>query len=132
MTFNIANQSGGVINNVGGDQYVSGSQSGVSNVSLADARNAANVLQSLLGSVDIPATVREELQGDLAEVNRELAKPEPDQPKVAHRLTDIVQHVIGASSLIGATKEIFGTLNTLAQWLGPAGAHLLAMLSSVA
>jgi hypothetical protein len=132
MTFNIANQHGGLINNVGGDQVVSGSQSGVGYVTLVEARNAAEVLQSLLRSADLPAPVRDELDRDLLEVNLELAKPQPDQSKVAHRLTDIVHHIIDAGSLIGATVEIVGTVNTLAQWLGPAGSHLLAILSGVA
>jgi hypothetical protein len=125
MIFNIGNQSGGVINNVARDQIISGSQSGVGRVTLVEARNAADVLQSLLRSVDLPAPDREELDGNLVDVNRELAKSHPDQCKVAHRLTDIVHRIIDAGSLIGATKEIVGTLNTIAQWLGPAGSHLL-------
>jgi hypothetical protein len=132
MTFNIGSQSGGVINNVGGNQIVSGSLSGISHVTLAQARDAAQGLQSLLGSADLPPPIRQELDGALAEVNRELALPQPDQPLVVHRLTRIVQRVVSAGSLIGSTKEIVGSLTTLAEWLGPAGAHLLGLLSSIA
>lgn len=130
MTFNIGQQSAGVINNVAGDQIVSGSQSG--NVTLAQARDAAEGLQSLLGSAALPQPIRQELNGAVAEVSRELASPQPDRTLVAHRLTRIVQRVISASSLIGSTKEIVGTLTTLTEWLGPAGAHLLGLLSSIA
>lgn len=132
MTFNIGNQSGGVINNVGGDQIVSGLQSGIIHVTLAQARNAAQELQSLLGSSDLWPPIRQELDGAFAEVNRELALPLPDQPLVAHRLTRIVQRVVSAGSLVGSTKEIVGSLTTLAEWLGPAGAHLLGLISSIA
>ena len=47
MTFNIGHQSAGVISNVGGDQIVSGSQSGIGHVTLAQARDAAEELQSI-------------------------------------------------------------------------------------
>ncbi len=44
MTFNIGNQSGGVINNVAGDQHITGGQHGTL-VSTEDARRAVGELR---------------------------------------------------------------------------------------
>jgi hypothetical protein len=131
LTFNIGNQSGGVINNVGRDQIISGSQSGVGQVTLVEARHAAELLQRLLRSADLPAPIQQELDGDIGQVTAELAKPHPDQPLVESKLTRIAHRIIDAGSVIGASKEIFGALTTLAQWLAPAGAHLLGLLATV-
>jgi len=134
MTFNIGKQTGGVVNNVAGDQYVEGSQSGVgqATVSLPEAREALALLRGLLLPDGLPAPSAQDVQADLDGATEELAKPEPDRPSIAQKLKRVIETMISTGSLIGASSQILGSLHALVQWLGPAGAHLVARLPALA
>ena len=79
MTFNIGSQSGGVVNNVAGNQRVEGGQHGVQ-VSREDAASAAATLRELLARADLSTLSDEDraiVHEDAAAISDEMASPEP-------------------------------------------------------
>lgn len=131
MSFNIGSQTGGVISNVAGDQYVSGTQSGVA-VSLSDAQAAAHALQAALAAADLPGLSpgqRAELTADADAIVVEVSEPDPPQTSIRDRLARITGVLRDAGALAGAAAALVGPVTALAQWLGPLGASVLAMLA---
>ena len=133
MTFEIHNQTGGVINNVAGDQHVHAPQSGIGSaiVTLEQARAAALALETLLGTAALPAQVAAQVQSDVGGLCRELGTSDPDRPRVANVLARIISKVTEVGSFVGSSKEVVGALGVVAEWLGPLGAHLLGSLSGL-
>ena len=131
MSFNIGSQTGGVINNVAGDQYVSGRQSGVA-VSLSDAQTAAQALQTALATADLSelsADQRAQLTTDADAIVAEVHASDPPQESIRDRLARITSILRDAGALAGAAAAIVGPVTALAQWLGPLGASVLALLA---
>ena len=131
MSFNIGSQTGGVINNVAGDQYVSGRQSGVA-VSLSDAQTAAQALQTALATADLSelgADQRTQLTTDADAIVAEVHASDPPQESIRDRLARITSILRDAGALAGAAAAIVGPVTALAQWLGPLGASVLALLA---
>ncbi len=132
-TFNIGTQVGSVVNNIGGDQVIAGSQSGgeVGLVDLDRARSAVSELEKVLRSErahrHVPHGVVAEVEGLAAE----FAHEKPNKTSVAERLRQLMPALISASHVIGATTQVSSAVQTLIQWLGPVGNHLLAMLPTV-
>ena len=127
MTFNIGSQSGGVVNNVAGNQRVEGGQHGVQ-VSLEDAASAAAMLRKLLARTDLSALSDEErtsVHEDAAAITEEMAAPSPSPDKVVGRLTSVLS---AAGAFAGAGAALIGPLSSIASWLGPLGASVLAIL----
>jgi hypothetical protein len=131
MTFNIGSQSGGVINNVAGDQRITGGQRGV--VVAAEAARAA--VQDLLAALDassIDEAIVREARGHVEEIDAELAAADPDRPRVAGRLERLTRLLVSAGSLATAGTALIGPLQTLAGWLGTLGEPVLRMLPQLA
>ena len=131
MSFNIGSQTGGVINNVAGDQYVSGRQSGAA-VSLSDAQTAAQALQTALATADLSelsADQRTQLTTDADAIVAEVHASDPPQESIRDRLARITSILRDAGALAGAAAAIVGPVTALAQWLGPLGASVLALLA---
>jgi hypothetical protein len=130
MVFNIGNQSGGVVNNVGRDQVVHGGQYGVS-VTREDALDAVAVLRSLLASADLPGLTDEDratVEEDVGVIAGDLASDAPDREGVRSRLERVTEVLTRAGAVAGAGAALVGPLTTIAQWLGPLGASVLRML----
>lgn len=130
MTFNIGSQSGGIINNVGGDQNVEGGQQGVQ-ITHADARAALDALRAGIGATDLgratPLEV-EEIGHGLDVVDHELAEASPDPATIVDRLERVTRILTRTGALAASGAALVGPLTTLGQWLGPLGASLLRML----
>jgi hypothetical protein len=131
MVFNIGSQSGGVFNNVAGDQTVYGGQWAVAgSVSLDDARAAARELRGLLDrharalAPQDASAVRRHLDA----ADRELARSEPDRPRVAERLRRLTEVVVSAGALAAAGTAFGAPLMALAGWLGPLGDPIRRLL----
>jgi hypothetical protein len=130
MVFNIGNQTGGVINNVAGDQHVSGTQSGVA-VSVGDAREAAEALRVAVQQADLPLT-REQRAAATAEADAiatELSQDDPPKEQIAGRLSRLTHLLDKAGALAGAAASVIGPLVKIAGWLGPLGASVMAMVA---
>lgn len=124
MTFNINNQTGGVVNNVAGNQWISGGQEG-SVVTLDAARDAAHHLLSAITAATLPPDVAAPSRADAAEVDAELRNRAPDRRTVADRLRRLVDALARTGSLVAA---IAGPVRTLAIWLGQLGAPIIQAL----
>ena len=130
MTFNIGSQSGGVVNNVAGNQRVEGGQHGVQ-VSREDAASAAATLRELLARTDLSALSDEErtsVHEDAAAITEEMAAPSPSPDKVVGRLERLTSVLSAAGAFAGAGAALIGPLSSIASWLGPLGASVLTIL----
>jgi hypothetical protein len=128
MVFNIGNQSGGVVNNIVGNQYVSGGQHGIA--SIADARSAARALRAVIDRLELPGPVRDEARAEVLEVERELGADQPERARVASRLERLTNMLSRAGALAAAGAALTGPLTAIVQWLGEAATPLLRALST--
>ncbi len=130
MTFNIGSQSGGVVNNVAGNQRVEGGQHGVQ-VSRQDAGSAAVTLRDLLAAADLSGLSeadRVTVDEEAAAIHEELDSQEPSPQKVGARLVRLTSVLSAAGAFVGAGAALLGPLTTIAKWLGPLGASVLRTL----
>ena len=131
MVFNIGRQDAGVINNVAGNQTVTGGQQGI-HVSHADAQSAVQLIRAILEQPDRPALTdqqRNEVDEHLDAIGTELAQPQPQPERITPRITQLTQLLRDAGALVGAGAALVGPLTTLAHWLGAAGAAALGLLA---
>jgi hypothetical protein len=129
MTFNIGSQSGGIINNVGGDQVVNGGQrSGGATPTLSDARAAARELRDLIGR-EAPPRLAAAVRPDLDATAGELAKPAPDRAAVASRLRRLTEALVAAGAFASAGVALGAPLMTLVGWLGPLGGPIRHLIT---
>ena len=127
MTFNIGDQSAGIINNVAGNQHNAGSLHGT--VVLApEAKRAVHELRDGLAATTLDENTAAEARAQLAEIDTAMRAPEPDRSRVAHFLKRLTKLLIAAGSLSTASTALIGPLQTLANWLGTLGEPILHML----
>jgi hypothetical protein len=129
MTFNIRNQTAGVINNVAGDQTVHGGQ-GTNVVTLEATRSSVEALRRALEAASIDPSTRTAAADVLDELGTELAKDEPNQPKVAGRLEQLTSLLKSAGALAAAGAALTAPIQTLATWLGQLGEPILRLLAA--
>jgi hypothetical protein len=131
VTFNIGSQTGGVINNVGRDQQITGGQQGIV-VPTEAARQAVRDLIAGLNASPLDATTAQQARNNAEEIGAELGKDEPDRPRVANALERLTRLLTSAGSLATAGAALVGPLQTLASWLGELGGPVLQMLPLLA
>jgi len=131
MTFNIGSQTGGVINNVAGDQQITGGQRGIV-VPTGVARQAVRDLIAALDVESLDETAGQQARSHAGQIDAELAKGEPDRSRVASVLERLTRLLTSAGSLATAGAALVGPLQTLAGWLGELGAPVLRMLPLLA
>ena len=132
MSFNIGSQSGGVINNVTGNQRVEGGQQGNQITQQAAAAAAATSLRELLADLrlrQLTESERAQVDQDAAAVEEEMASSTPSAEDVRTRLERLTSVLSAAGAFVGAGAGLIGPLTALAQWLGPLGAGVLRALS---
>ena len=126
MGINVHNQNAGVINNVEGTQNVYGPQSGT--VTIGEVRAAVRSLDEALRDTPMPDDVRREARDHVRAVEDELARPRPDERTVADRLESLGGVLRSTGSVVTAGSALLGPLKTIAAWLGPLAAPLVALL----
>lgn len=122
--------SGGIVNNVAGNQRVEGGQHGVQ-ISREDAASAAASLREILAKADLTTLSGEEraqAHQDAAAITDEMASPEPSPHKVVGRLERLTSLLSAAGAFAGAGAALIAPLTSIASWLGPLGASVLEML----
>lgn len=126
MSFHIQSQSAGLINNVDGDQHITGGQSGTL-TSLDTVRDAARILQQALAVAPFheTAAMRHYVDAIAAEIQR----PVPDRRTVADRVRRLVDLVSASAPIASLGIAIAGPLRTLAEWLGDLGTPILRILT---
>ena len=131
MTFNFGSQTGGVINNVGRDQHISGGQTGALSTA-ADARQALAGLRRAVASAGLDDTTAAQAGAHLTELDTELSAAHPDRPRFARALERLARLLASAGSLAAAGGALLAPLHALATWLGAAGQPVLALLPALA
>jgi hypothetical protein len=131
MTFNIGSQSGGVINNVAGDQHITGQQYGTL-VTTEDARRALGELRQGVTTAGLGGATAAEAHGDVAEMEEMLRAERPDKRRFAGALERLTRLLAAAGSLATSGAALLGPLHALAGWLGALGGPILALLPALA
>lgn len=127
MTFNIGNQTGGVINNVAGDQRIAGGQYGTV-VTTEAAMRAVQQLRDGLATASLGGQTAAEARERVDEIDSHMRAPQPDRPRIAAALERLTRMLAAAGSLAAAGVSLIGPLQTLAGWLGTLGEPILALL----
>lgn len=117
VTFNIGSQSGGVVNNVGGDQHITGDQRGAL-VTTEDARRAMRDLRDALAATTMDQATEAGAQAQMAEMNAAMRTARPDRSRFAAALEQLTRLLTTAGSLATAGTALAGPLHILATWLG--------------
>jgi len=126
-TFNIRDQHGTTIQNVGGDMVVEGNF--VSAGSLGELRDELSRLATEVGQLGLPADQRDAVERELAGAEAAAAASEPDAGGIARRLEQATAVLRDAGALVGGGTAVVQSLQRLAKLLGPAGHTLLTLLS---
>lgn len=130
MTFNIGSQTGGVINNVAGDQHITGGQRGA--VTAGEARQALGDLGRAVAAAGLDETTAAQARAQVTEMETEMRTGRPDRSRFAGALERLTRLLSAAGSLSTAGAALIGPLHTLACWLGAAGASVLHLLPALA
>jgi hypothetical protein len=130
MTFNIGSQTAGVINNVQGDQRITGGQHGVL-VTTADAIQALGDLRQGLAAAKLNQAIAAKAQAQLTEMDAAMRHPEPDRPRFARALERLTRMIVATGSVAMAAAPLIGPLQALAAWLGALGKPILRLLPMV-
>lgn len=131
MTFNIGSQTGGIINNVAGDQRITGGQQGTV-VTTDAALRAVQALRDGLAATALDRPTGAKARERVEEIDSELRAPQPDRPRVASALERLTRLLAGAGALATAGVGLIAPLQTLAGWLGTLGEPILGLLPALA
>jgi hypothetical protein len=127
MTFHIGSQTGGVINNVEGDQLITGSQQGMV-VTGEDARRALGNLYHAVTSAGLDEATAAQAHARLADMEAAMRTTPPDQPRFARALERLTRLLAAAGSLATAGAALVSPLHALAAWLGAIGQPIIRLL----
>lgn len=116
MGFNINNQTGGVVNNVEGNQYIRGDQHGQM-LQFGDARKAVQELETGSRLLGLKEADYSSMSTHLKEIKAEISRINPEPEKVARPLEKIAE----IASAAGALAGLAGPIQNLITWLGPLG-----------
>lgn len=131
MTFNIENQTAGNINNVGGDQRITGGQQGIVVTSEA-VRQAVRDLREALATTPLDEATAAEVRDQVEAIAAEVQTPQPDRPRAASSLERLTRLLVATGSLATAGAALVSPLQTLASWLGTLGEPILRLLPQFA
>lgn len=127
MNFNIGHQTGGVINNVHGDQHVAGGQYGTL-VTAEDARQALHDLRQAIAASGMAEPTAAAAYAEMTEMEAELHTARPNRARFAHALERLTQLLAAVGPLATASATLIGPLQALVCWLGTSGEPILRLL----
>ena len=127
MTMNFNGPQSGSYND-----YVIGTQNnyGVEgSVTIGEVRQAVRDLDAALATAPLPENTRRAARDHVRAVEHEVQRDRPDQRTVVDRMERLATLLRSTGSVVTAGSALAGPLRTLATWLGPAAAPLLALLA---
>jgi hypothetical protein len=127
MTFNIGGQNAGIINNVAGDQHITGQQYGTL-VTTEDARRALGDLRGAVTTAGLGRDTAADAHAQVVEMDETLRAEHPDKSRFARALERLTRLLAAAGSLASGGAALLGPLHALAGWLGALGGPILALL----
>ena len=120
-----------VTNSIGGNAYgpvvMAGRDAHVGG-GAAEALDAVRRLLHVLDVVDLPPAAQDAARRDVAEMEAELRRPDPDSGRVAGHLERLTALLKEAGALAAAGAALATPLGAIAGWLGPLGGAALALL----
>ena len=122
MTFNIGSQSGGVFNNVAGNQSIHGGQQ-----AYTAAAQSIHDLRTALAHAQLPSDQDAAARAEIDELDQAV-QAGPDRTRAAGALERLTRLLAGAGALATAGSSLVEPLRGLATWLGPAASQVLGML----
>ena len=124
VTFNIGSQSGGVFNNVAGNQNIHGGQQ-----AYAAAEHSLRELRAALAAQPLSPGEAAAARAELDEIEEAVqAGPEPNRSRAARALERLTRLLSRAGSLAAAGASVIQPLRALATWLGPVAERVVSML----
>ena len=124
VTFHIGSQSGGVFNNVAGNQNVYGGQQ-----AFTVAEQSLRELRAALAGQPLSPGEATAANAELDEIEEAVqAGPEPDRGRAARALERLTRLLSRAGSLAAAGASVIQPLRALATWLGPVAERVVSML----
>ncbi len=130
MTFNIGSQTGGVINNIQGDQHITGGQHGKL-VTAEEVRQALGNLRRAVAEAGLDERTTATAHAQLTEMDAAMRAARPDRPRFAQALERLTRLFVAAGSLSSAGAALIGPVQALAQWLGGLGEPILHLLPAL-
>lgn len=127
MSFNISNQTGGVINNVAGNQQIYGDQRGQA-IGPNTVREAVRKLRSAVDDAGLDPATSAAVSAGLGEIESEVQAREPDRSRVGEALEKVTGLLTSAGAIAVAGQALIGPIQAVATWVGswgPAVAHLM-------
>lgn len=118
MVFNIGNQQAGVINNVAGEQIVTGPQQGSVTIDIGAGRPLLERLRREVEKAALPEQTRASVETELDACDTELAKPEPDRRSLQACLANVAQVLTSVGAIASAGTGLGAALSAVAAWLG--------------
>ena len=131
MTFNIPSQQGGVINNVGGDQRITGGQHGTYAPSGVDVGSAVAQLRAAVAAAGLPTDVAQQAAAQVDELEQATSGGEPDRARAATALERLTRVLVAAGPLATAATALAGPLGALVGWLGPLGQGVAKLIPAL-
>ena len=131
MTFNISSQQGGIVNNVGRDQHVTGGQHGTYAPTGADVATAIAELRAALDGAGLPDDVRRSASEQVDEVEGAASAEEPDRRRAATALEKLTRILVAVGPLATAATAFAGPVGALVGWLGPLGQGVARLLPAL-
>lgn len=127
-----------VTNSIGGNAYgpvvMAGRDARVTQVQAAaggdpaEALDAVALLARRLGVFDLAGATEDAARRDLAEIEAELRRDDPEPAHVAGHLERLTALLKEAGALAAAGAALATPLGAIAGWLGPLGGAVLALL----
>lgn len=125
MSFKIGSQTAAIINNVEGDQHVTGGQYAAVEV---DAVAAIRALRAGLATAGLPAAVASAATQEADTLEAELSRENPNKARAATALERLTRLLVTVGPVSTAIAALSGPITSLAQWLGPLGESVLRLL----
>ncbi|MET1085896.1 MAG: hypothetical protein ABWY04_02050 [Arthrobacter sp.] len=126
MGFNINHQTGGVVNNVEGNQYIRGDQRSQT-VQSGGVREAVQELERGVECIGLDDSRLVAISPHLREIKAEVSRSHPDPEKVV----DPLKKIVDIASAAGALAGLAGPIQSLVAWLGPLGQPIARLLSGI-
>lgn len=118
----------GPVNAGSGQQYVAGHNQTVQHADHQRLLAEVTSLRQAINELRLTAHQRESAEGELEGFRQALDSEEPDREGAARHLMAFTAGLRDAGVLAAAGASLIGALSSLAHWLGPSGASVLALL----
>jgi hypothetical protein len=118
----------GVQYTAGRDQYVAGRDQVIAHGEVGEVLAELATLREALGGLRLTETERSSAEQDLASLEEAVDRPEPDAAAASRHLQSFTANLKEAGALATAGIAVVEGITKIAQWLGPLGAGVLALL----